>query len=1045
MKDKNRTKAQLLKEMQKLRRRLEDLEKTKNESYVSSEIAEPSDERFRMLFQYAPDIIFLIDNKGKIFDINKSAERLLGQKREELIGKSGFALGLLTSGQTKKALKNLAKILRGRSAGPDEYTMKKKDGSLATVEVTSFPLKIKNKKFLLGVARDITKRKKVEETLQQQTHNLGERIKELNCLYELDRIARKKNISTEELFRRAVRLLPKSWQYPEIACSRITFQEQKYKTKNFKRTRWMQKADIVVNGKKAGQVEICYLKEKQEVDEGPFLKEERNLINSFAERLGQIIEQRQNQKALERSEERLRMIFEYAPDAYYLNDVKGRLVDGNKAAEKITGYKRNELIGKSFLKLKLLPPEYIPKAASLLAQNMRGRPTGPDEFYLVRKDGKRIPVEIRTYPVKIEGKTMVLGIARDITERKKAEREIKKMSSAVEQSIDGIAVGDLEPRLTDVNDAFARMHGYSIKEMVGMKVEQLHNGEQMEEYKKGMHMIKTQGFWEGEIGHVRKDGTVFPTYMSVTLLNDEHGNPTGIIAICRDITERRKAEKALRESEEKFRSLAEQSPNIIFINKKWKIVYANKRCEEIMGYKRNEYYSPEFDFLCLIAPEYKDLVKKNYHRHLNGEELSPYEYVLVTKEGKRIEALNTSKLINYEGDIAILGIVTDITELKRREEDVRKRKNHLELVHRIQNEIPMNMDVETILKAAAESIGKSFGYNKVSVNILDKDKNELEYIVGWHKSGTPTPRGHRQKVGEGLIGRAARLKRTIIANDVTKEPSYIVYYQAETESELSIPLLVEDNLVGILDVQDTKKNVFTDEDVSVLQSIANYLSYVIDEKQIMDQIKTSLDEKEVLLREIHHRVKNNLQVISSLLSLQSHQIKGKKNLEMFKESQDRVRSMALIHEKLYQSQDLARINFKEYIQTLAAGLFHSYRASPDRISLKLGVEDISLGVDSAIPCGLIVNELVSNSLKHAFPDGKEGEIRVLLHPVNRSCVELVVSDNGVGLPEDLDVRRSKSLGLHLVTILAEDQLQGEVKLKRDKGTEFRIKLSGVKQ
>lgn len=229
-----------------------------------------------------------------------------------------------------------------------------------------------------------------------------------------------------------------------------------------------------------------------------------------------------------------------------------------------------------------------------------------------------------------------------------------------------------------------------------------------------------------------------------------------------------------------------------------------------------------------------------------------------------------------------------------------------------------------------------------------------------------------------------------------------------------------------------------------LEYVYGFITDITERKQAETQIKSSLKEKEVLLREIHHRVKNNLQVISSLLLLQSKHISGKKNLELFKESQNRVKSMALIHEKLYQSQDLASINFKEYLNTLIIGLFRSYQAQSGHVELKLEVGDISLGVDSAIPCGLIINELVSNSLKYAFPNGREGVISVVLRSLNKKDVELVVSDNGVGIPEDLDFRNTKSLGLHLVTILAEDQLEGEIKLSRDKGTEFQIKLRGVK-
>ncbi|MBU7047850.1 MAG: PAS domain S-box protein [Theionarchaea archaeon] len=212
----------------------------------------------------------------------------------------------------------------------------------------------------------------------------------------------------------------------------------------------------------------------------------------------------------------------------------------------------------------------------------------------------------------------------------------------------------------------------------------------------------------------------------------------------------------------------------------------------------------------------------------------------------------------------------------------------------------------------------------------------------------------------------------------------------------------------------------------------------ITDRKRGEQVKASLREKEVLLKEIHHRVKNNLQIIISLLSLQSQYVKDKKYEEMLKESQNRIRTMALIHEKLYQSENLANIDFHEYMRTLVQDMAQSYGAQKKEISLTLDLEDISLGIDAAIPCGLILNELVSNSLIHAFPEGK-GDIKIFLHSYG-DYIELKVSDNGIGLPEGLDFRTTTSLGLHLVTILAEDQLDGEASLDREGGTTFQVRF-----
>jgi PAS domain S-box-containing protein len=197
-------------------------------------------------------------------------------------------------------------------------------------------------------------------------------------------------------------------------------------------------------------------------------------------------------------------------------------------------------------------------------------------------------------------------------------------------------------------------------------------------------------------------------------------------------------------------------------------------------------------------------------------------------------------------------------------------------------------------------------------------------------------------------------------------------------------------------------------------------------------------KKETLIREIHHRVKNNMQVISSLLSLQSNYIAEEKYTRMIRESQDRIRSMTLIHEKLYQSRDLEYIDFREYVTDMIQQLIHVHGID---IAVTVEADDIDLNVDYAVPCGLIINELVSNCFKHAFPD-KKGEITVEIHAVDET-ITLRVKDNGVGIPEDLDFRTTETLGLRLVTILAEDQLNGDISLVRSGGTEFCITFNAL--
>ncbi len=246
---------------------------------------------------------------------------------------------------------------------------------------------------------------------------------------------------------------------------------------------------------------------------------------------------------------------------------------------------------------------------------------------------------------------------------------------------------------------------------------------------------------------------------------------------------------------------------------------------------------------------------------------------------------------------------------------------------------------------------------------------------------------------------------------------------------------------------DTKIELDAKDEIGELagafSKMAKDLQKLLAERKLAeDQIKASLKEKEVLLQEVHHRVKNNLQVISSLLNLQSEQIQEEKSRAMLKDSQNRILSMSLIHEKLYQSKDFAKIDFNEYVRELVDDLFQSYGDDAGKIALNINVGTVSLGIDSAIPCGLIINELVTNSLKYAFPGGRKGELNISLRPTNGNMIELIVGDNGVGIPEDVDFKKTASLGLHIVTMLVEGQLYGEISLDRSKGTEFKIKFRG---
>ena len=240
---------------------------------------------------------------------------------------------------------------------------------------------------------------------------------------------------------------------------------------------------------------------------------------------------------------------------------------------------------------------------------------------------------------------------------------------------------------------------------------------------------------------------------------------------------------------------------------------------------------------------------------------------------------------------------------------------------------------------------------------------------------------------------------------------------------------IKDLLVTVVNIPGTQKQLASLIDITKRKNAEN-------------QIKSSLNEKKILLQEIHHRVKNNMQIISSLLNLQTKYINDEEAVDILKESQNRVRSMAMIHEKLYQSEDLSHINFVDYIQSLVSNLFYSYNTVETNIKPIFDVENLSLNIDTAVPCGLIISELVSNSLKYAFLPETEGEILISLKFIDDKY-ELIIRDNGIGMPVDIDFNKLETLGLLLVNTLTE-QLDGEITIIRDHGTEFIIRFKEQK-
>jgi two-component sensor histidine kinase/sensor domain CHASE-containing protein len=255
---------------------------------------------------------------------------------------------------------------------------------------------------------------------------------------------------------------------------------------------------------------------------------------------------------------------------------------------------------------------------------------------------------------------------------------------------------------------------------------------------------------------------------------------------------------------------------------------------------------------------------------------------------------------------------------------------------------------------------------------------------------------------------------------------------------LGVPLKTEGVKIGVLAVQSYRPEArLGEEERNLLVFLSSQVAMAIERVRARERLQASLREKEALLREIHHRVKNNMQIISSLFNLQAGVITDPAALEGIRECQSRIRSMSLVHEKLYQSGNLAQIQFADYIQSLAVHLFHFWRIGADRIRLETDLDPVVLDINTAIPAGLIINEMISNALEHAFPDGRRGTIRVELHSPSAEIHEISVRDDGAGLPEGFDTAAKDTLGLQLIHMLA-GQLDGTVHIAHEGGTRFTV-------
>jgi len=380
------------------------------------------------------DLLIVGSSDGIIGLVNPAVLDLLKYDESELLGKP---VSRIFHNQRQSKSSILEDILSGKAPSNMETTYLAKDGTKIPVQLSGSVLRGRDGAVegIVCLAHDITERKRAEEELKQRTHDLGERIKELNCLYGVSSLVEKPGATLEEIIQGTLDLIPPSWQYPEITCARVILNGQVFTTDNFEETEWKQAGDIRVNGRPVGSLEVYYLEEKPEGDEGPFLTGERRLINALAERLGDITARRQSEQALRESEERFKAISTSAQDAILMIGPRGQILFWNDAAVKTFGWSAKEAMEKNLHAL-LAPVKYheaYQRGFEKFQQSGEGAAIGKTlELSALRKDGTEFPVELSVARVKLRGLWHAIGIARDITERKRAEDMLRQAKASAE-------------------------------------------------------------------------------------------------------------------------------------------------------------------------------------------------------------------------------------------------------------------------------------------------------------------------------------------------------------------------------------------------------------------------------------------------------------------------------------------------------------------------------------------------------------------------------------------------------------------------------------
>jgi PAS domain S-box-containing protein len=771
-------------------------------------------------------------------------------------------------------------------------------------------------------------------------------------------------------------------------------------------------------------------------DEGVYLKDESGNISKAFGVIKDIEEKKLAQKKLLESEERFRVAAEQTGQIVFEHDHINDVLTWAGAITEITGYSTEEFrkfVGKTWAEH--IHPEDRERALAEFKKFREKDSHFRVEYRFRRKDGNYFHVEDSGLYLRNEKGQIrkAIGVIKDITPIKLAAEKLQESEErfrvAAEKTGQLVYDCDVASDCIKWAGAVEDISGYTSEEIHKLTAgELLKKHIHPEDYEKAVKYFRTVfkvgGSYSQEYRFKRKSGDYIYVEDCGTYLRDKEGRVYRMIGVIKNITERKLATEELRRSEERFRIVAEQTGQLVYDYDvpEDKISWAGA-IKELMDYGDEEFkkLSRLEDWKELLHPEDRKRAVDSYNRCLEKGDKYCEEYRLKRKDGTDLYVENRGVCLKDENGriYRMLGANKDITQLKHSLEKVReseeKYRSFIQNFKGIAFQGNVDFDpvfAEGLMEEITGYSEEEFLSGKVRWDMIVKEEDRLRIFEDAEKlkniPGTIIKREYRIRHKDGEV----RWVNEIIQN---------------ISDSSGKPVLVQGSV------------------------------YDITERKKAEEALTRTEE--IRKKEIHHRIKNNLQVISSLLELQADKFKDREVIEAFRESQNRVASMAIIHEELYRTGDAETLDFSAYLRKLTSDLLSSYTVRKEDVKLKLETEDIFLGMDTAIPLGIIINELVSNALKHAFPAGRRGEIRIKLcrkeisennnigkirgnndrgsQIKNSYLYSLVVSDDGLGFPESIDFKNTDSLGLQLVNILVE-QLEGTIEMEKHGGTTFKI-------